>query len=1079
MSSPIRPDAPVVVQSEDKRRLWPNLNAFRPFVMQELSRRKENYPTPINAPFVRVTACTEEPELGYAYFTMGLHGFDSTDLNIFDVTYGGNREIVGYAYDLRARDSGGRAKKRLISTDELTVGAIPAEARDIIVSSNTTPPNLLDNITAQQLRTQAVLSDTTNVLPGGAHPIPGITDITIERFGTEGSLRAKINYVCYNRAQLEYLRHHFMVVGQHVVVEWGNQFTDRQVYDVLDFSDIDGVKQELANAVMKGRSYVMDKYIRPNDGNYDFIVGTVGNYQLNIDPSTGVYKCYLEIYSIGENLWGISVPMTYVNKAAEIGSSDMSNATTISDFFYPGSRFDMLIEMNAKFADMVANNVEGWRAADKNQSRTTSEYANFRTNPNDYQFISWKFFTQVIIPQMFSVIENENVKKDLYTFLTFYRTGDGLSEEQQDWIGNNSYLLSTDPDVMILYKTQLGKENINAPTGFAGAGDFNRYGESRAKLTTGLWLNAGMVRECFASSTTFSNALRTLLSRLNGATRGFWNLSIYFDEDTNTYRITDNNYTTPIYPSFYKFNVGGHGETLHIELDSAFPPALITQMALFNSIRSRNPHGKAALERMASTGTTNTMIFALNWTNLRNVLEDELANRRGESAPATVTNPISDSQNTAGPRNTDRMLGGTAGSEYKQSGARTTVSSAPGTAVGNPFVVAPASLQNNLDVPVVRNSVAPITRPSDITDVSRLTQLTVQQVLDRQANRAMFAVGKYQFIPATLRGAIVGSGVSMTDKFDAITQERIFDTFLFRKRPAIKAYFDGRGSIESAQLALAQEFASIPVARQVKNDKGTIIFPGESYYKDRGNNRASHTVAETQRALQSKDIQVLKKLIARGEGNYDSINRGRAGDTRIGTPEYRTAINGATTPTPVFAQATPTPAPTPTTPTAPPTATTVGDVNIFTSNPQNIPVTTFSSPMQSAEQQQLAAWQANILERFGKQLIPLIALLPSKMIAEITKDGYLKHPAKSNAFVAPIPTTTAVTLTIVGLSGISITDGFYVDKLPFIFEQYGVFQVTGLTEKITDRGWLTTLRGYFRMLTLDATGPANPPITSL
>lgn len=1063
MSSPVRPEIPTTIQSEEKRRPWPNLNAFRTFVMQELTRRKENYPTPLNAPFVRVTACTEEPEIGYAYFTMGLHGFSSDDLNIFDVTYGTNREIIGYAYDLRDRDDSGRARKRLISTDELSVGAIPDAAKELIV------PQAQDAIVAQQQRTQATLSDNRNVLPGGAHPIPGITDITIERFGTEGSLRAKINYVCYNRAQLEYLRHHFMVVGQHVVVEWGNQFSDKQINVALDFADIDGIKQTLADSVMQGRRYVIDRFIRPNDGNYDFIVGTVGNYQLNIDPSSGVYKCYLEVYSIGENLWGISINNTSINKTAAPGSAEASQPTTISDFFYPGSVFDKLMEINAKLPDMVANNMEGWRSNDQNQAQTNAEYANFRTNPNDYQFISWKFFTQVVIPQMFKLIENENTKKDLYTFLTFYRPGDGLPEEQQDWIGNNPHLLSTDPDVMVLYKTAPRVQG--APSGFAGAGNFDQFGEYRAKLTSGLWLNAGMVRECFMSSMTFDAALRTMLARLNGASQGFWNLSVFFDEDTNTYRITDNNYNVPEYPAFYKFNVGGRGELLNLEMESGFPPALITQMALFNSIRSRKPHGKEALQQMASTGTTNTMIFALNWTNLRNVLEEELDKRRGGTSPASITNPISPSTDV-GPRNTDRMLGATAGGEYKQSGARTTPSSPAGTAVGEPSVIAKNNAPDSFEVNVVRNSALPITRPTETTDAARLTQLTVQQVLDRQSKRAMFAVGKYQFIPDTLRAAVQWSGVSPTAKFDAQTQERIFDAFLFKKRPAIKAYFEGRGSIESAQLALAQEFASIPVARTVVNDKGTTIQPGESYYKDRGGNRASHTVAEVQRALQTKDLQQLKKLIARGEGNYDSINRGRAGDTQIGTPQYRTAINGNASQTTTVAQGSP-----PTTPTT--TPSTLPDTNVFTANPQVIPVQTYSLPTQNLEQARVEAWQKNITDRFGKQLIPLIALLPSEMKAKITKDGYDNHPKRPNSFVAPIPTTTAVTLTILGLSGISITDGFYVDKLPFIFEQYGVFQVTQLTEKITDRGWLTTIRGYFRMLTLDATGPAQPPVTSV
>jgi hypothetical protein len=107
----------------------------------------------------------------------------------------------------------------------------------------------------------------------------------------------------------------------------------------------------------------------------------------------------------------------------------------------------------------------------------------------------------------------------------------------------------------------------------------------------------------------------------------------------------------------------------------------------------------------------------------------------------------------------------------------------------------------------------------------------------------------------------------------------------------------------------------------------------------------------------------------------------------------------------------------------------------------------------------------DITNRFGSGFLTLIPTDSSVMINMISKDGVSNYPTP-NSFVAPFPTTTSVTVTIQGISGISVSDGFYVKRLPFIFEQYGCFQVTSITEKIVPGGWTTTINGYFKMLNL-------------
>jgi len=1036
----ITPIEPTHIQSDTRRLPFPNFNAFRPFVMQELSLRKDTYPMPTISPYVRLTACTEEPNLKYAYFTLGLHGFSNVDLNIFDVTYGSAREIIGYAYDLSAI-ANGLAPKKLISTDELSVGGLPEGIEQVFPNATTSI------ITTQQQNAQAIAAGTRGQsLPGGVHPIPGIMDVTVNRRNLGSPFVATVRWQCYNRAQLEYLRNHLMVIGTHVVLEWGNQFSDRQFSNILDFSDISGVKQHLVSAITKGRKYIIDTFIKPNDGNYDFLVGTIGNFTIDFNAEVGTYQCTTTIYSIGEEMWGINIPMTYVNT---VDPETNNKPTNLLDYFFPGSTFDRSIGVYGGDASLVAQYHEGWGKSDVNKASVVQEYKNFKTNKNDYQFISWKYFATIMIPEMLAFIEDIGVKNDLTTFLKFFNT----DTTDVDWIGNNPHLLSVDPDVMIIYKNVEG-----APSGFAGAGIFGGSEQHRGQLTSGVWLNVGMVRECFSSAKSFQIGVQNMLLRMNGATRNFWKLHLFFDDEISKYKIVDDNYVAIDYPSFYKFNVGGKGELLKIEFNSAFPPELRTQMALYSLFRSKDKATRQQLlEKYPSIGTTSKFIFSLNWTALRDIVEEELTTQRNNARSNIV---VTQSGPASAPKNSDRLLGGD--TVFAQAGSRTTDNMGVGMQLGNTLNT--GQFLPVADIVPTRDSVNPLPTHVD-PPVTWLSELTVGQVLARQSKRAIFAVGKYQFSRDTLPYAVRVSGVDLSEKFNESTQEKLFDGYIFKKRPEVGAYFNGHGSLDAAHLALAQEFASIPVKYPTTRTyydkklgrKVTVnVARGQSYYIGIGNNSADPArVDELTRILQNKDYTALKEYIGKGEGGYNSLNRGVASDTQTGSPAYRNALNDpSVTPiviTPdVLTQKDPSP----------------NEVVLPIDNTQN--------------NEQEKEWEKNISTRFGSQIIPLVALSATKMIARITKDGYEQHGfGKSNGFVAPIPTSTSVVLTMLGIGGISISDGFYVDKLPFIFEEYGCFQTTEINEVINQQGWRTSVRGVYRLLNLDPVGPTSTPISSV
>ena len=129
------------------------------------------------------------------------------------------------------------------------------------------------------------------------------------------------------------------------------------------------------------------------------------------------------------------------------------------------------------------------------------------------------------------------------------------------------------------------------------------------------------------------------------------------------------------------------------------------------------------------------------------------------------------------------------------------------------------------------------------------SQMTVGEVMRRQElprsnPDALFAVGKFQMIPSTLRETVEALGVDRNARFTPQLQERMFADYLIdEKRPAVQAYITGRSGggpgLERAQIALAQEFASVADPRT-----------GRSYYEgDRAGNSASITSAAVVGAL--------------------------------------------------------------------------------------------------------------------------------------------------------------------------------------------------------------------------------------
>lgn len=176
-------------------------------------------------------------------------------------------------------------------------------------------------------------------------------------------------------------------------------------------------------------------------------------------------------------------------------------------------------------------------------------------------------------------------------------------------------------------------------------------------------------------------------------------------------------------------------------------------------------------------------------------------------------------------------------------GDRNTPGAGPGGKVGDDLFSTISGGEGGIDSYNTGNagSQAGYTPPKPIS------QMTVGQIMDDQASGSLFAVGKYQIIPSTMKDFVKNAGISRDDIFNEETQDKFKDYVVNTARPDVGKFLTGAegSSLEKAQMALAAEFASVGVPRDMKKGEYNGEYPirdikkGESLYSGVGGNAAS------------------------------------------------------------------------------------------------------------------------------------------------------------------------------------------------------------------------------------------------
>lgn len=156
------------------------------------------------------------------------------------------------------------------------------------------------------------------------------------------------------------------------------------------------------------------------------------------------------------------------------------------------------------------------------------------------------------------------------------------------------------------------------------------------------------------------------------------------------------------------------------------------------------------------------------------------------------------------------------------------------------------------------------------TDFSQMTldDVLARQNLDKNDPNKLFAIGKYQIIPETLKEAKNKLGLKGDEMFTPEMQDKIFTDYLMEsKRPQLANFIKTGQNLEGAALSGAQEWASIGVAS--KGDK--------SYYAGDGINKAHLSSGEFKNSLMSAH-EAYKANLAKGMSEDEAYRQSLLGN---------------------------------------------------------------------------------------------------------------------------------------------------------------------------------------------------------
>jgi muramidase (phage lysozyme) len=137
-----------------------------------------------------------------------------------------------------------------------------------------------------------------------------------------------------------------------------------------------------------------------------------------------------------------------------------------------------------------------------------------------------------------------------------------------------------------------------------------------------------------------------------------------------------------------------------------------------------------------------------------------------------------------------------------------------------------------------------------------LSEYTIREVMEFQQHPRdnvgqLWATGRYQIIPSTLKGVVAKANISIDSKYNAKNQDKL-GMALIQERSSIWKYLSGQvedteANLQNAALGMAKIWASIGVPYDMQGSHG-FISKNQSYYAG-GGDRAHVSTEAVQSAL--------------------------------------------------------------------------------------------------------------------------------------------------------------------------------------------------------------------------------------
>ena len=165
----------------------------------------------------------------------------------------------------------------------------------------------------------------------------------------------------------------------------------------------------------------------------------------------------------------------------------------------------------------------------------------------------------------------------------------------------------------------------------------------------------------------------------------------------------------------------------------------------------------------------------------------------------------------------------------------------------------------------IANKYNPKTKNYPSTKEYKLTEMTLKEIMEKQSKKELFATGRYQIVPNTLKDAKAKLKLNENDLYNEEMQDRIFEEYLInKKRPKVMSYLKGIGNIDVAAHELAKEFASIGVKEGWELSNGHIAQGGESFYSGVGGNKAHYGAEKIIEALKNTQEKYKEYIKSKG-----------------------------------------------------------------------------------------------------------------------------------------------------------------------------------------------------------------------